>query len=85
MNLANLPILKGFVFDENDKVITRFSSLHNGMGNFAFTPQANTVYHARITKPESITSIYTLPDALAQWIFAYCKRTNRKGYLLICI
>jgi hypothetical protein len=74
--------IEGFVFDENDKVITRFSSLHNGMGNFAFTPQANTVYHARITKPESITSIYTLPDALRNGYSLTVKEQTEKAISL---
>lgn len=74
--------IEGFIFDENDKVITRFSSLHDGMGNFNFTPIANTVYHARITKPEGITAIYTLPDALRNGYALTVKEQTEKSIFL---
>jgi hypothetical protein len=56
--------IEGLVMDNNKNIVCKFSSLHDGMGKFAFTPQSNKNYVAKITKPEGIEETYTLPDAL---------------------
>jgi hypothetical protein len=56
--------IEGIVLDEKKNEVAKFSSLHDGMGRFTFTPQSGKKYIARITKPEGITESFNLPEAL---------------------
>ena len=50
---------------ENDRrVLKKFSSFHMGMGSFDFTPEEGKTYSVRITRPAGITEKYLLPEAL---------------------
>ena len=56
--------IEGRVVDASGKVVTTFSSFHQGMGAFAL-PDGNTKdLKVEITKPAGITKQYTLPESL---------------------
>lgn len=55
----------GVVEDETGKVVAQFSSIHDGLGRFGFTPAAGKRYTARITEPAGIDARFELPEALA--------------------
>ena len=77
LNEFDKPVdISGFVFDDNDKVITTFTSLHAGIGAFNFTPKKGATYHAKITKPEGVSEIYTLPDAIGNGYQLSVKSNN---------
>ncbi|MGF7082684.1 hypothetical protein [Mucilaginibacter sp. UYCu711] len=56
------PVL-GSITDGKGNEIVSFSSLHNGMGSFEFTPQAGETYITRISKP--IAKSFELPKISA--------------------
>jgi uncharacterized protein YfaS (alpha-2-macroglobulin family) len=56
--------IEGDVLNEKGIKVASFSSFHQGMGAFDFTPQANEKYAVKITKPENISEVYTLPNVL---------------------
>jgi hypothetical protein len=55
--------IEGSVLDEKGKQVATFSSFHQGMGAFNFTPQPNEKYTVKITRPENITETYAMPEA----------------------
>jgi hypothetical protein len=58
--------IEGIVVTEKGSQVASFSSFHQGMGAFAFTPQPNEKYSVKITKPEGITTSYPMPEALTR-------------------
>jgi len=58
--------VEGVVMNQDGKVITSFSSYHQGMGAFTFIPKVNEAYSVKITKPVGITKHIELPKALAR-------------------
>lgn len=56
--------IKGVVKDGQGKVVSEFSSFHQGMGAFEFTPERGEHYTAQITQPEGISASYEIPQAL---------------------
>lgn len=56
--------IEGVVMTEKGSKVAAFSSFHQGMGAFKFTPQSEENYYVKITKPEGITETYKLPEAL---------------------
>lgn len=65
LNEFNKPAdVEGTVFTGDNQVVSHFSSIHNGMGSFYFTPKKNQNYFARITKPAGITQTVALPQPL---------------------
>lgn len=53
--------VKGEVLDDKGNIAATFSSYHDGMGQFAFTPQAGKIYSARIISPSGIKQPFDLP------------------------
>jgi hypothetical protein len=53
--------VEGHILDRNDKVVSKFSTSHNGMGSFEFTPVAGENYRAKITRPVGAVKNYDLP------------------------
>ncbi|MFD2148310.1 carboxypeptidase-like regulatory domain-containing protein [Mucilaginibacter antarcticus] len=49
----------GGVFDGNGNEVVSFTTLHNGIGSFEFTPKAGETYIAKILQP--ITKVVALP------------------------
>ena len=54
--------VEGVILDQHNKQVGSFKSLHSGMGNFIFQPQAKDKYTARVTKPEGIEQTLPLPE-----------------------
>ncbi len=57
--------IEGVVVTEKGSQVASFSSFHQGMGDFKFTPQPNESYKVKITKPAGITETYSVPEALS--------------------
>jgi len=53
--------LKGTVTDNNNNVVTEFSSSHLGMGLFVLTPEEGKTYTAHVTYADGTTSAPELP------------------------
>ncbi len=68
--------IEGVIFDSNNKEISTFKTFHQGMGTLDFIPLRGVHYTAKITKPEKINTIYTLPDALEK---GYTIRTEKQN------
>jgi len=51
--------VSGSIYDGKGNAVISFTSLHNGMGSFEFTPKAGEVYTARTSKP--IVKSFELP------------------------
>jgi uncharacterized protein YfaS (alpha-2-macroglobulin family) len=58
--------VEGVVLNAKGAQVSTFTSYHDGMGAFAFTPIANEKYTVKITKPEGITETYKMPEALVR-------------------
>ncbi len=58
--------IEGVVVTEKGSQVASFSSFHQGMGAFDFTPQSGEKYSVKITRPENITETYTMPEALSR-------------------
>jgi alpha-2-macroglobulin-like protein len=56
--------VEGVVLTEKGSKVATFSSFHQGMGAFKFSPQSGEKYYVKITKPEGITETFNLPEAL---------------------
>ena len=54
---------KGVILNQNNDTITRFQSLHNGMGSFQFKPEKNSTYYALVKLNDSLIK-QKLPDAM---------------------
>jgi hypothetical protein len=55
--------VNGVVTDDEHKEITRFASVHLGMGSFSFRPEAGKTYSAKVIYPNGISSMVMLPQA----------------------
>lgn len=53
----------GHVVDDRGRKVADFSSLHDGLGRFAFTPRKGRTYSARITSLPGLEAEYPLPIA----------------------
>jgi len=54
--------IKGTIFDTNDKPITLFKSIHDGMGKFILQPKKNQKYYAKVTTPNNEEIKINLPE-----------------------
>jgi len=54
--------VEGFVADDQGRRIAEFSSFHNGVGSFLFSPQPGKRYTAQLTQP--VTANYALPISM---------------------
>lgn len=54
--------IKGTIFDANDKPITLFKSVHDGMGKFIIQPEKNQKYYAIVITPNNEEIKTTLPE-----------------------
>ncbi len=53
--------VEGRIVDDHGQAVASFSSYHDGLGRFAFTPATGRTYSAEITKPVGVTEKYALP------------------------
>lgn len=58
--------VEGVVLNSKGAEVAGFSSFHNGMGAFEFTPAANEKYTVKITNPVGIKEVYKMPEALVR-------------------
>ncbi len=70
--------IEGCVVDEGGNIITNFTSYHNGMGAFDFTPKFNKNYTVKIIKPYGIETTYQLPKALPKGYTFNINSTDKK-------
>ena len=54
---------KGAIVNQNNDTITRFQSLHNGMGSFQLKPEKNSTYYGLVKLNDSLIK-QKLPDAI---------------------
>lgn len=54
--------IKGTIFDANDKPITLFKNVHDGMGKFIIQPEKNQKYYAIVITPNNEEIKITLPE-----------------------
>jgi hypothetical protein len=57
--------ISGVIRDDRGEEVATFSSLHDGLGRFAFTPERGRLYSAQVTEPAGIPQAFALPHALA--------------------
>lgn len=55
--------IKAQLLDENQKIVSRFESYHQGMGTFEFVPQENRTYQVQVLEPKGIQENWSLPKA----------------------
>lgn len=97
-NEFNKPAdIEGVVVDDEGSTVARFNSYHQGMGAFEFKPIAGRSYTAKITRPEGITEVYELPEALprgyvlnvkdvtSKQLFAEVKSTENEALNLVAM
>ncbi|MFA9192664.1 TonB-dependent receptor plug domain-containing protein [Flavobacterium sp. FZUC8N2.13] len=54
--------IKGTVYNSNDKPITLFKSIHDGMGKFILLPEKNQKYYAIVITPDNDEIKINLPE-----------------------
>jgi len=60
--------VKGEVFDNDNKQVTSFSTMHLGMGYFYINPEEGKTYKAKVTYPNGVQDVLDLPAANANGI-----------------
>lgn len=75
--------LSGKIVDANDKEITTFASLHNGMGIVAFTPVAGMLYKANCIIGKDFKKTILLPVAIGEGVSLNINRKNDKTFFKI--
>ncbi|MGB3946683.1 MAG: MG2 domain-containing protein [Bacteroidia bacterium] len=76
--------IEGVVVNKQGKTVAAFSSYHQGMGAFDFTPQANENYTVKITRPENINETYSLPEVLTRG-YVMNVDNSKKGEIALTI
>ncbi|MCE7994751.1 MAG: TonB-dependent receptor plug domain-containing protein [Roseivirga sp.] len=56
--------ISGSILDQDNNKVTSFESFHMGMGAFAFKPESDQQYFARIESPRGNETLIPLPKAL---------------------
>ncbi|MCF6403013.1 TonB-dependent receptor plug domain-containing protein [Chitinophaga filiformis] len=69
--------VKGEVLDNGGNVAATFTSYHDGMGQFSFTPQVGKTYSARIISPSGIKQPFDLPAAAKKGIVMNIDRKEK--------
>jgi alpha-2-macroglobulin-like protein len=57
--------IEGKVVDDRGQLVTTFTSIHDGLGRFELSPDADRTYTVEITKPAGITQKFQVPAAKA--------------------
>lgn len=71
------------VLQEDGIDIISVNSFHKGRGYFSLTPK-NAVYNFKVTKPEGVDSLYSLPTVLSNgYNLTYLKQNDNSIYLQI--
>ncbi len=64
--------VSGEIRDEQNRIITRFTSRHDGMGQFTLTPAAGMRYHALLAGQPPVS----LPESSAEGLVVQLKNSN---------
>ncbi|MCY1723281.1 TonB-dependent receptor plug domain-containing protein [Prolixibacteraceae bacterium Z1-6] len=59
--------VKLIIFDDSGNPVRECESIHNGMGQFIFTPEPNKHYFATINSPESASIKIPLPESTLEY------------------
>lgn len=68
--------VSGEVLDNQGNVVTTFTSYHDGMGRFSFTPEKGKIYSTRIISPSGIKQAFDLPAAASKGIVMNISRKD---------
>ena len=60
--------VKGTIVNGRGKTVAEFTSYHDGMGAFPFTPVAGEGYHAVISRPAGVAGRFVVPAATAKGV-----------------
>lgn len=63
--------VSGMIMDENEEVVTTFTSSHDGMGMVNFIPEQGRKYAAKITKPYQSKKTYPLNGVTNEGVHFY--------------
>ncbi|HSJ67648.1 MAG TPA: TonB-dependent receptor plug domain-containing protein [Anditalea sp.] len=74
-NGKGVPI-SASLFDDKGKKILEFSDGHAGMGSFAFTPDVNSTYFAKLNFKDGQTIDYPLPKAISEGYVLHVDEVN---------
>jgi hypothetical protein len=74
--------VEGDVFDSNNKLMTHFSSYHQGMGAFNIKPEGGKRYFVKITKPENIKEKYDLTEPMPRGYVLSTDNVNKNELVL---
>ena len=70
--------IEGTVIDEKGDTLTKFVTLHNGMGELSFVPAASKKYYALCTNKQGEQKQFTLPQAVCNAGALKVTATNKK-------
>jgi hypothetical protein len=74
---AGMPLkVDGNVVDSKKQVVATITTLHNGMGSFTFTPQANETYSAVVSATNGRSKTVTLPAAMNEGVVMLVNNDN---------
>ncbi len=68
--------------DQKGKQLQQFSTYHQGMGAFVFTPAAEQQYHIKVLEPTNIKATYTLPKANQKSVGIFVQNNDKKSLQL---
>lgn len=71
--------VEGQVFNADGALLTTFSSFHDGMGAFQFTPVANERYKVRLIKPVAMEKDFPLPPVQSMGYRLHVQKQDSTG------
>jgi|GEM_PF-2832248 len=74
---------KAQLIDEDNKVITEFSSFYKGMGHFDLAPEKGKTYKVKIVSPNTITQDYHLPESIDQGVVLTTRRSGNSNQIFL--
>ncbi|WP_214226696.1 carboxypeptidase-like regulatory domain-containing protein [Pedobacter sp. B4-66] len=77
--------VEGSIVDREGKVVSSFSSVHNGMGSFEFMPLAGEIYTAKITKPSGSTKDYPMPKVSKEGVVMTVQNLQESDFVTLKI
>jgi hypothetical protein len=77
--------VEGSIVDRAGKVVSSFSSVHNGMGSFEFMPLAGESYTAKITNPSGSTKDYPMPKVSKEGVVMAVQNLQESDFITLKI
>lgn len=82
VNKYNKPVdVSGHILNSEGKNVAEFSSFHDGMGAFEFTPKKGESYKAVIVQPSNVTKEFDLPEILASG-YSFTTKNDKEAILI---